>query len=262
MPDIEALIPLPAEQKTWNQTFRQSIEFKIYCQKSAPNLLLFERTISKIEKICVAHPDELFKGGEGTWQSILASLFKLAQNPVIHRKRYCRSYLIRKMVNFVKKTLPYVNFKQMIESVLRMQDKIKWRSVRELISSVYTDLSAETGMCESAGTLVQDECKEMEEDMFQIKGTGLVFRYLKCELCKRDVDKTSKESQFTAYVSGYKKEDDILLLFECKRSPFYNHVYHNGCLKTFIQQELSRDKKAGLKESDILKAFRCPECYQ
>jgi hypothetical protein len=58
------------------------------------------------------------------------------------------------MVNFVKKTLPYVNFKQMIESVLRMQDKIKWRSVRELISSVYTDLSAETGMCESAGTLV------------------------------------------------------------------------------------------------------------
>jgi len=74
----------------------------------------------------------------------------------------------------------------------------------------------------------------MEEDMFQIKGTGLVFRYLKCELCKRDVDKTSKESQFTAYVSGYKQDDDTLLLFECKRSPYYNHVYHNRCLKTFI----------------------------
>jgi hypothetical protein len=74
----------------------------------------------------------------------------------------------------------------------------------------------------------------MEENMFHVKGTGLVFRYLKCELCKRDVDKTSKESQFTAFVSGYKQEDDSLVLFECTRSPAFNHVYHNGCLKTFI----------------------------
>lgn len=131
---------MPTEEKTWNVTFRQSIEFKIFCQTQAPNILLFERTISRIEKICVAHPDELFKSNESTWQSILASLFKLAQNPVIHRKRYCRSYLIRKMVNFVKKTLPYVNFKSMIEAVLKMQDKIKWRSVRELVSELYTDL--------------------------------------------------------------------------------------------------------------------------
>lgn len=31
----------------------------------------------------------------------------------------------------------------------------------------------------------------MEERMFQVRGTGLVFKYLKCELCKRNVDKTS-----------------------------------------------------------------------
>jgi hypothetical protein len=82
------------------------------------------------------------------------SLFKLAQEKEIHRKRYCRSYLIRKMVNFVKKTLPFVNFRQMIESVLKMQDKIKWRSVRELVSEVYTDQQAEFGMCECADGLV------------------------------------------------------------------------------------------------------------
>lgn len=74
----------------------------------------------------------------------------------------------------------------------------------------------------------------MEENMFDVKGTGLVFRYLKCELCKRDVDKTSKESQFTSLMSGYKQEDDSLVLFECTRSPAFNHVYHKGCLKTFI----------------------------
>lgn len=44
--------------------FRQSIEFKIYCQQNAPNVILFERILSKIEKVCLAHPEELFKTGE------------------------------------------------------------------------------------------------------------------------------------------------------------------------------------------------------
>lgn len=126
-----------------------------------------------------------------------------------------------------------------------MQDKIKWRSVRELVSEVFTDIKAEEGMCQCANGLVQEECKDMEERMFHVRGTGLVFKYLKCELCKRNVDKTSQESQFTTYVSGYKAEDDTLIMFECERSPFYNHVYHNGCLKAFFEEELKRDKKAG-----------------
>ena len=143
-----------------------------------------------------------------------------------------------------------------------MQEKIKWRSVKELVSEVFTDIKAEDLMCECANGLVQEECKDMEEKMFHVRGTGLVFRYLKCELCKRDVDKTSKESQFTTFVSGYKSEDDTLKIFECERSLYYNHVFHNRCLRLFIEDELKKDKKAGLKESDILQALRCPECFK
>jgi hypothetical protein len=58
------------------------------------------------------------------------------------------------MVSFVKKTLPFVKFKQMIESVLKMQDKIKWRSVRELVNEVFADVKAENTMCETADKLV------------------------------------------------------------------------------------------------------------
>ena len=53
-----------------------------------------------------------------------------------------------------------------------------------------------------------------------------------------------------------------MMLFECDRSPEYNHVYHNRCLKIFIEEELKKNKKAGLKEADVLKALRCPQCYQ
>lgn len=66
-------------------------------------------------------------------------------------------------------------------------------------------------------------------------------------------------------MSGYNKENDMLVLFECRRHPQFNHVYHTGCLKTFIGEELRKqDKKggAGVKEKDILKAYRCTECFQ
>ena len=112
----------------------------------------------------------------------------------MHRKMYCRSYLSRKMVLFVKKTLPFINFKEMIKAVCNMQQRIKWKSVKNLVIEVFTDIKAEDGMCECANGLVQEECKDMEEKMFSVKGTGLLFRYLRCELCKRNVDKTSKES--------------------------------------------------------------------
>jgi hypothetical protein len=105
----------------------------------------------------------------------------------------------------------------------------------------------------------------MEENIFDDKGSGLNFSYLKCDLCKRNVDKTSQESNFTAFVSGYKQEDDVLVIFDCSRNPYFNHVYHTGCLKTFIAEEMRKDKRTGstvLKDSELIKHFRCPECYQ
>ena len=57
----------------------------------------------------------------------------------------------------------------------------------------------------------------------------------------------------------------MLVLFDCHRNPWFNHVYHTGCLKQFVQEEIKKDKKAAptvLKDSELVKQFRCPECYQ
>lgn len=89
---------MPSQESSLTQAFRHAIEFKIYYQQFAPNIQLFERILNKIENVCVAHPEELFQSGESTWQLIVHQLFKLAQNQLLHRKKYCRSYLIRKMV--------------------------------------------------------------------------------------------------------------------------------------------------------------------
>jgi hypothetical protein len=43
----------------------------------------------------------------------------------------------------------------MIKSVCALQEKIKWRTVRELVSEVFNDIKAEEGMCVCATGLVR-----------------------------------------------------------------------------------------------------------
>ena len=68
-------------------------------------------------------------------------------------------------------------------------------------------------------------------------------------------------SQRTSTVSGYDPKQDNLILFECPGNNF-NHVFHEGCMKHWIKDELKKDKKAATKESDIAKAMRCLMCYK
>jgi len=58
----------------------------------------------------------------------------------------------------------------------------------------------------------------LETSQVKSLGGGLLFRYLKCELCKRYVDDTSKASAYTSFVSDYDPANDALALFECNNS--------------------------------------------
>lgn len=40
----------------------------------------------------------------------------------------------------------------------------------------------------------------------------------------------------------------------------YNHCFHEHCLKRHIKEELRKNKKASLKEADLIKEFRCVIC--
>jgi len=64
----EDLEPPQEVKQTWKDAFKVSIEWQVYITGSAPNVHLFERTLKKIEKICISHPDELFTVEDNTWQ--------------------------------------------------------------------------------------------------------------------------------------------------------------------------------------------------
>jgi len=42
---------------------------------------------------------------------------------------------------------------------------------------------------------------------------------------------------------GY-QEDAHLMIFDCSKESFFNHAFHERCLQKYIQDEVSKDKKA------------------
>ena len=57
------------------EELRHTPEFKALVEKKAPNVLLFERIIKKISKICQNHPEEVLKFNDDVWSKILQTLF-------------------------------------------------------------------------------------------------------------------------------------------------------------------------------------------
>ena len=168
------------------------------------------------------------------------------------------------MTHFVRELLSHVSFEHLVTVTLATQPKLRYKAMRELVTEVFLDKRAEAQMCSSANILVMEECKDMEQKQVKKKGGGLLFRYLKCELCKRYVDETSKASAYTSFLSDYDPSNDSLALFECdmNRADGFNHVFHQSCIRAFIRDELNKGKRAQLKDSDIESAMRCPECQK
>lgn len=81
---VEEVFPFPEEDPTmsiFKKSFKDAIEFKVFTNDACPNVVLFERILQKITKICQHHPHELMQTSDsekGTWVLILNSLFKFA----------------------------------------------------------------------------------------------------------------------------------------------------------------------------------------
>ena len=71
----------------------------------------------------------------------------------MHRKRYCRRYLIVKMVTLVREMLKYVKLNEIVNGILRQNKAIKFRAVKQLISDVFWDKHAEVDLCETAASI-------------------------------------------------------------------------------------------------------------
>ena len=51
-------------------------------------------------------------------------------------------------------------------------------------------------------------------------------------------------------------------MFDCSKESNFNHAFHESCLKKYIKEELRKNKKASLRELDVLRVYRCVVCYK
>ena len=241
--------------------FKEGLQQKLYLEQNAPNIELVERILKTITKIFTNQPDEVMYSSTHTWQSILSFLFSLYHKPELKKKRYARRFITQKVVATAREMLKFITLHDLLEGTLKIHETLRFRGIKQLTSEVFWDKRAEVDLTTSATRITKEENKNLEGIMFQSRGVGLLFRYTRCDLCKRNVVQTSVMSSYTSTVSDYDPKHDNLVLFECPGHVF-NHVFHDRCLKREIKEELRKDKKAALKESDIEKKIRCMICYK
>jgi len=121
---------------------------------------MLERVLKLLLKLIKSHPEEILQSKEEIWPMIIKMMFGLTQHPEMHRKRYCRRYLIVKTVSLVREMLKHIKLEVVIEGILKHENKIKFRAVKQLIYDVFWDKRVETELCMKAQTISFSELRE------------------------------------------------------------------------------------------------------
>lgn len=250
------------EALTKNEIFGENLVIGMY-KKTCPNIERLENTVRILLKLIRSHPDEVMRGKDDIWITIILYMFGLSSHPEMHRKRYCRRYIIVKTVELVREMLKHLNLKAIINGILGVKEHIRFRTVRQLIAEVFMDKKVEVDLCTTASSISTKELKEHSQTWFTERADGSVFRYTRCDICGLNVTKTSLQMISSVSRSVRTQGRTNLVIFDCSRvGNRFNHVYHESCVYKFIKEELSKDKKAKLKDCDVIKAYRCIRCFQ
>lgn len=140
------------------EKFVDAIQLKVFIAQNCKLISLFERVLKILIKMIKNHPDEILRNkNDKIWLQIIRMIFGLTQHKELHRKRFCRRYLIVKMVTLVKEMLKYVNMKEIVDGILGMNKTIKFRAVKQLLSDVFWDKHTEFDLCSNAQVISYDE---------------------------------------------------------------------------------------------------------
>jgi hypothetical protein len=89
-------------------------EFSLLFQKAqwikryAPNMQLFDRMMTSIQKLCRKHPVPVLKDNDVIWRKVLETVLKISNEAIVKKKRFCKIYFRDKAVSFSKVLMDYV----------------------------------------------------------------------------------------------------------------------------------------------------------
>ena len=143
------------------ELFGDAIQLRLFLQQNCSNVTLLERVLKLLMKMITSHPEEILRSNEDVWLLMIQMMFGLTQHPELHRKRYCRRYLIVKMVSLVREMLKYIGLDRIIGGILRVGPAIRFRAIKHLVGNVFTDKRAEVDLCVAGTAIAHSELKKV-----------------------------------------------------------------------------------------------------
>ena len=152
------LIPMVYNRNfSMKEKFVDAIQLKMFIVNNLANVSLLERVLKILMKMIRSHPEEILGEEDQAWLLIVKMLFSLTGHTELHKKRYCRRYLIVKTVSLVREMLKHISLRKIIDGILKENSNIKFRSVKQLIYDVFWDKRVEVELCLRGASISYNE---------------------------------------------------------------------------------------------------------
>lgn len=122
-----------------------------------------------------------------------------------------------------------LDFTTVMNIVLKKRKKLKFAAIKPVVSDLFMDKNTEQKLVESAMDRILIDNESLLRNLKRTTDMGITFQDLKCDLCKRDVNRTFLAEQQGSSLEYFDENDPLneqLILFNCTRSEHVNHCFH------------------------------------
>lgn len=158
----------------------------------------------EIEKICQKHSTEvLVNPTEPVWTFVIEFFLAIAKVEKIRHKNYVRNWLNSFLYRFIKTIANEIKFDKVLETLLHNRKKIKFLIIKPIVTAILADKMTEVSLYNTAIDKFMQENEQLIKNLKSVSSSGVLFNEIKCDLCKRNVNKTllavSDESRGTYF---------------------------------------------------------------
>ena len=129
------------------------------------------------------------------WYEVLHTLFDMKQDPMISRKKFCRDFFEKRVNMFMGQLVINIPFKNFVESFASERKEFTYADLKGVLAEIFQDFRSEK-------IIIRDVKKSifaLDTDTFKnfnmSSGQGILFRRLRCMLCKSFIDGSPDDYQ-------------------------------------------------------------------
>jgi hypothetical protein len=164
---------------------RLATHYQIQNEQALPTATKFDQLFKRVLKICRKNCGEVDIGHEElVWYIVLDTLIGLKSAPEFKEDEHFKTFFNTRITMFVFSLIENIPFKNFLEHALTVTHDLQYGDLQDIILNLFSDKRCEMNVTNNAKNTIVKVNADMFESYQQLSGYGLLFRSLRCMICR------------------------------------------------------------------------------